>query len=356
MKRLIYALIAILILVVIALTLRTLIKAGTFKELQYHSDFTGQMIRGAVGAEDIVVDRHRNKAYISSCDRRKAKEGLPNTGAIFLLDLSSKNPTPQKMATDWSPEDFRPHGISVYDDATDSTRWLFAVNHPDGGPSVEIFEMRNDSLFHAETITGDFLKSPNDVVAVGKHAFYFTNDHGAGASISKWKDFLLIGTGEIGHYDGTSGQVLETGLRYPNGINTSPDGKELFVALTTDGSIAVYQISPWKFKYKTHLGTGVDNLDFDENGILWTAAHPKMLAFLGHAKDPAKRSPSQVLTISPDENGHYTIVEERYLNDGNPISGSSVAVLIPGSGEESGPGERILVGSVFDDGILVLEK
>lgn len=345
MKRIIYTLAVLLLLLIVAMTLRTLIKAGTFKKLNFHSDFAQTMLRGPVGAEDIQIDRIGQKAYISSCDRRKATAGEPNTGAIYAMDLGTSELRPVKMPTNWSPDDFRPHGISLFREA-DSSLWLMAVNHPDAGPSVEVFEIRNDSLLHAETIAGEFLKSPNDLVAVGKQAFYFTNDHGTDASVSQWKDFLLIGTGEIGYFDGENGRILETGLRYPNGINVSPSGTELFVALTTDGSIAAYQLNPWGFKYKTHLGTGVDNLDFDEADNLWTAAHPKMLAFLGHAKDPQKRSPSQVLMISPDENGQYTTVEEPYLSDGNPLSGSSVAVHYQ---------NLVLVGSVFEDGILVLE-
>ncbi|GAB4253643.1 MAG: arylesterase [Saprospiraceae bacterium] len=346
MKRIIYTLVILLLVLIVAITLRTLLKAGTFKNLQYHSDFAESMVRGVMGAEDIQIDWASQKAYISSCDRRKAQAGEPYTGAIYFLDLSSEKPDPVKMPSTWSPADFRPHGISLFRDA-DSSLWLFAVNHPDPGPSVEVFEIRNDSLFHTETITGDFLKSPNDLVATGRRQFYFTNDHGADASVSHWKDFVLIGTGEVGYFDGEKGHILEAGLRYPNGINTSADGKELFVALTTDGSISVYQTEPWSFKYKIHLGTGVDNLDFDEAGNLWTAAHPKMLAFLAHAKDPAKRSPSQVLMLTRDDNGQFTQVEELYLSDGNPLSGSSVAVNYNG---------KIFVGSVFEDGVLVLER
>ena len=79
-------------------------------------------------------------------------------------------------------------------------------------------------------------------------------------------------------------------------------------------------------------------------GNLWAGAHPKMLAFLGHAQSPAKRSPSQVLRIGLGD-PNAPIVETRYLNLGDPLSGSSVAVFYKG---------MILVGGVFDDGILLL--
>lgn len=346
MKRLIYSLAILLLLVLAAMTLRTLTKAGTFKKLSYHSAYSERIIPGVVGAEDITIDQLHQEAYISSCDRRKAGAGALNAGAIYALDLSSENFVPRKMATDWLAEDFRPHGIALYKDDSDSSRWLFAINHSDKGHVVELFEIRNDSLLHSETITGGFLKSPNDLVAVGRRQFYFTNDHTESASGSQWKDFLLIGTGEIGYFDGEQGHILASGLRYPNGITTSPDGSLLLVALTTDGSIAAYQRAPWTLVHKTSLHTGVDNLELDAHGNLWTAAHPKMLAFLAHAKNPLKRSPSQVLKISMDENGRYTQVEELYLNDGNPLSGSSVAV--PWNG-------KIFVGSVFEEGILLLE-
>lgn len=344
MKHLTSTFLLLLLMFIVATTLRTLIKAGTFKRLSPHSDYSEKMLPGALGAEDIVVDRQHQLAYISSCDRRNAAE--PNIGAIMYLDLSSKNMALRNTNTNWAPTDFRPHGISLYINKADGSRRLFVVNHSDAGPAVEIFEVRQDSLFHVETIRGDFLKSPNDLVATGPCQFYFTNDHDAATTVSHWKDFLLIGTGEIGYFDGSTGLILEKGLRYPNGITLSPNQKELFVALTTDGSIAAYALNPWNFKYKTRLNTGVDNLDVAPDGRLWAAAHPKMLAFLHHARNPAERSPSQVLSVSADAAQQYTIVKEHYLNNGNPLSGSSVAVFYDGV---------VLVGSVFENGILILE-
>lgn len=69
-----------------------------------------------------------------------------------------------------------------------------------------------------------------------------------------------------------------------------------------------------------------------------------MFVFLGHSKDANKRSPSEVLKIS-FPNGQKEVVTQVYLNDGNPLSGSSVAAPYKG---------KIYVGGVFDDGVLVL--
>jgi arylesterase / paraoxonase len=82
----------------------------------------------------------------------------------------------------------------------------------------------------------------------------------------------------------------------------------------------------------------------DAFGNLWVAAHPKMLVFLDHAKDGSNRSPSEVLKITISEDGSTGTVEQVYVNDGDPLSGSSVATVFD---------NKILVGGVFDDGVLV---
>jgi len=71
-----------------------------------------------------------------------------------------------------------------------------------------------------------------------------------------------------------------------------------------------------------------------------------MLAFLGHAQKADNRSPSQVLKINLQD-PESPVVEEIYLNDGNPLSGSSVAAVYR---------NRLFIGSVFEDGVLMLEK
>lgn len=347
MKRFLLGSLLGLFVLIAVLTLRTLIAAGTFKKLEAHCDYQVSQIGGMPGAEDIVIDRRRQLAFISSCDRRAAQKGQKHVGTIFLLNLTAPHLRPHDLTAGWNQPDFRPHGISMFFDPIDSSTWIQVINHGDRGHSVEVFRFTGAELEHFRTITGDFLKSPNDLAATGREQFYFTNDHGASGSVSQWKDFLLIGTGEVGYFDGKNAHLLVSGLRYANGIAIGPDAKTLFVACTTDRTIGVYQIQPWQFRYSIPVGTGVDNLDFDENHDLWTAAHPKMLAFLRHAKDPANRSPSQVLKISADEQGRYTLLDEKCLDDGTSLSGSSVAASFQG---------MVYLGSVFDDGILVLRQ
>jgi len=333
-----------ILLAIIGLTLRTLWYAGSFKSLRPHSNGEMIIIPGMAGAEDITIDRSVGKALVSSYDRRKVFAGESVKGGIYLLDFQAQPPAFVELTADFDQPDFRPHGISLFVDAADRTKWVFAVNHRESGNFVEIFQFLDTALVHVESVASDLFVSPNDVAGVGKRQFYFTNDHDGKGGISHYKDFLRIGTGQLGYYDGEKAGILDDGLRYANGVNTSADGKYLFVALTTDGSINVYEREPFRKVNEIDCGTGVDNIELDESGNLWVGAHPKMLAFLSHAKDPAKRSPSQILKISFTDPAAPAQAGEVYLSDGNPFSGSSVAAVFQ---------NYILMGTVFEDGVLL---
>jgi len=93
---------------------------------------------------------------------------------------------------------------------------------------------------------------------------------------------------------------------------------------------------------KLNLQSGLDNIHVDDEDNLWIASHPKMLKFIGHAKDSTNKSPSQVFKLTPSTNTNY-LVEEVYLNEGEQLSGSSVAVQYK---------NELLVGVVFDHKVL----
>jgi arylesterase/paraoxonase len=323
---------------------RTLYYAGTFKKSVIIGHPEIKQINGMIGAEDITIDKSSGYAYISSDDRRSTLAGKPKKGAIYLLNLTQVDPKPLELTADFHEDDFHPHGISLYQDDADGTKWLFVVNHRNKENTVEVFQCIDSSLRHVKSISNTHFVSPNDLVAVGKNAFYFTNDHDSHGGVSRWKDFLVIGTGQVCFYDGQKTTILAKGIRYANGITVSPDGSKLYVAACTDGSILSFNREPFSAIGKIKCNTGVDNLEWDSAGNLWVGAHPKMLAFLGHAKDAKKRSPSEILKVSFPI-GQKELVTRVYQNEGNPLSGSSVAAPYKG---------KIYLGGVFDDGVLVL--
>jgi arylesterase / paraoxonase len=332
-----------LIFVIAFFAIRTLWYAGTFKVLSDFSDGKGELINGIVGAEDITIDHATGLALVSSTDRRKSNDQNNLKGAIYQLDFMSVPPTFKELTAGFDQKDFRPHGISLYIEPTDSTKWLFVVNHRLNGHFIEIFQYTDSTLIHSETIQHELILHPNDVVGVGKRSFYFTNDHDSdGGGMSRLEDFLLIGTGSVGYFDGETMTLLDEGIRYANGINIDHNREKLYVAACTDGSINVYNLNPFKKLQKIKCHSGIDNLEWDSDGNLWTGAHPKLLQFLSHSKDSLKRSPSQVLKIDVQDL-NVPIVTQVYLNDGNPLSGSSVATVYK---------DRLLIGGVFDDGVL----
>ncbi|MFQ6115050.1 MAG: SMP-30/gluconolactonase/LRE family protein [bacterium] len=224
------------------------------------------------------------------------------------------------------------------------------VNHSEDGHFVEIFDILDDTLIHRESIQGELMRSPNDMVAVGPRQFYVTNDHG---SVSKFgrtlEEYLRLAKSNVIYYDGGEFKMVAEKISYANGINVSRDGRTVYVAATTSGKINVYDrdVSTGALEFKNHieLGTGVDNIELDAAGNLWVGAHPKLLTFVKHSKDPEKLSPSQILRITHQADDNYKM-EEIYMDEGEAISGSSVGAVFE---------QKLLIGSVFDDHFLVCE-
>jgi len=324
----------------------TIHHAGEFKTLAPHSTGTFQKIGGAVGAEDITIHPQTGMAFISSNDRRAIFRGEQTQGAIFGYDLKAATPALKNLTKDFY-QPLHPHGISLYLGENGAAS-LFAVNHRPDGEYVEVFDYRDSMLVHRESIRGDLMNSPNDVVAVGPRSFYATNDHGYASAFGRTlEEYLQLESSYVVYYDGQNFQKAANDLAYANGINVSRDGRTLYVAACVGLKINVYDrdraSGVLTFKNEIPLGTGVDNIELDAEGNLWIAAHPQLLTFTRHAKDETKPSPSEVLQISLHENGAYKI-NQIYLNLGEEISGASVAAVF---------GQKLLIGSVFEKYFLV---
>jgi arylesterase/paraoxonase len=137
-------------------------------------------------------------------------------------------------------------------------------------------------------------------------------------------------------------------LVLPNGINTSADGKTIYVATTTSRTVLVYDRDPSSDvltkRDEIVVNSGPDNIEIDADGSLWIGAHPKLLRLNAIRDDPTARAPSQVLHVSRADSGYR--VDEVYLNTGDQISAASVAAV---------RGRRLLIGQIFGAGILDCE-
>ncbi len=315
--------------------------AGQFKEINPH--FAGQcdIIPGVVGAEDITFLPNSPVALVSGYDRRVTEAGQAINSGIFSYDLTTK------QFVKISPElaDFRPHGISLYQMPNGQQR-VFVINHSQHQHAVNIFDLVDGKLNLFKTVTGPGLISPNDLVAVGPEQFYVTNDHKyLTGTMRVLEDYLSLKYASVAYFDGQQSKQVLSGIGYANGINVSRDGSTLYLSALTERTVNIYQrdtnTNELTLKKLIDSGTGVDNIELDENGDLWIGAHPQLLKFVGHAKDRNKLSPSQVLKVSVAD-GSYK-VEEVLLDSGDQLSASSVGAV---------QGNRMLVGAVFDEKIL----
>jgi Gluconolactonase len=260
--------------------LKTLYQAGQFKSINNH--VIGEVIKiytNVAGPEDMQVDRTTGNLFISSTNRRERGINLPQNG-IYILNLENDD-TPRILPTDYKGV-FQPHGISLFRE--DSSLYLFAVNHNEVGDFVESFRYQDETLKHIKSYSYEEMCCPNDVLALAKDKFYVTNDHGTKKGLIRIvEDYLRIPYASLIYFNGNDFTKVAGPFLYANGVNMSNDGSYIYVTTTTGCSILVFnRADDGSLEEHTinDLYTGADNIDVDEDGNLWIAAHPKLLNFV----------------------------------------------------------------------------
>jgi arylesterase/paraoxonase len=241
-----------------------------------------------------------------------------------MVDLNMDDQVIQKLEDDY-PGQLYPHGIFVQE--IESTTYVWVVNHQETQDYIEKFTYNGKALTHVSSFTDPLIQGANDVCALKDNLFYVTRDHGF---TKGWKqkieDYLILPIAKVILFNDDRFYEVADGLQYANGINVSPDKKELYVAETTGRNIRIYNIlEDYSLMHtrKISTNTGVDNIDIDENGRLWIGCHPKLLAFVAHSKDPANLSPSEVIMIDPHQDFDINII---FVNEGKGFSGCSSAI------------------------------
>jgi arylesterase/paraoxonase len=333
-----------------AFVVRTLHLAGTFRSIEPHFGGSCRLVEGPVGPEDLTIHPRKGVAYVSASDRRAALAGRAVPGGIYSYDLDGEGAVAVNLTPD-AGASFQPHGISLWsgDDGRDV---LFVVNHPPDGMgfpthTVEVFDVEPDRLVHRATLTDPRLVMPNDIVAVGRDRFYVTNTHGNRPGF--WQTietYLRLGRAKVLYYDERGFSTALEDLVFPNGINVSQDGGELYLPSMTGRTLLVYDrdrtTGELKKKEEVFLDSSADNVEVDDGGRLWIGAHPKLLRVAAHLADPAEIAPSQVLRVAKGADGAWS-VDEIYLDDGDQIAAASTAAV---------RGDRLLIGQIFGNGFL----
>jgi arylesterase/paraoxonase len=324
---------------------------GFFREVE--DKFAGEIMMKVpiLGAEDMQVSREDHFMLISSDDRAGRRAGNPTQGGLYFLDL--KNPlSPPTLLTNSANAStpFYPHGISMV--KIDSAKYkVYAVNHPDERVHLlESFILENGQLTADSIYIDELIFTPNDIVAIDEERFYFTNDHGYEGGYGKLaEEYLGLSVSNVIYYDGASFREVAAGIAYANGINYDPVKALLFVASPRGFLVKVYKVAAngdLTFVEDIPCGTGVDNIEFGEDGKLWIGCHPNLIHFGEYAKGKKEISPSEIITIDYRGKGDYT-VETIYEDDGKKMSGSTVAATYK---------DLIFVGNVMDEHFLILKR
>lgn len=318
---------------------------GAFRSIE--PAFQGKCRAIALGgsSEDIVVDRRRGIAYLSLLDRDSVRRGEQVAGTVMLLDLNRAEPAP-RAAMAYEPDAFRPHGMSLLASASQPSR-LFVISHrSDGSQTVEVSEEgAAGGFFPKETIRNAAFTHPNAIAATGPRQFYLTNDSLAQGAWTLAKQALLnSGDSTLIYFDGAEARVEAADLRLPSGLGLSPDGSRLYVAETLAQELRIYRrdarSGALTLEATVDVGAAPGNLDVDADGIVWIAAHPKLLSLVSHLRDPRRRSPTQVLRFDPKDQ-RLTVI---YTDNGAAISAGSAAAPWR---------DEFLIGAMLDDKVLL---
>ncbi len=341
MKKFLLTLLLILLLIA-AFVLYTFTSTGYFREVNNTESYEVIAEIPMKGAEDLTISYDDDFMIISQDDRAGRRDGNPSQGGLYYLHLDSGIFQPKLISANYEFP-FYPHGISLL--KLDSAHYqLLVVNHAKSHSIVK-FELFGDSLVYMATYRDESMISPNDVVAVDKESFYFTNDHGYS---SRWgrlaEDYLGIAASNVVYYDGKYREVARS-IQYANGINISQDRKQILVASPRGFELRYYSIEDdGELSYDRSLDvcSGIDNIELDENGDLWIGSHPSLLAFAAYAAGKKDIAPSEVIKVVDGKE-----VESLFENDGAFISASSVAAPYK---------DLLFIGTVMDDRLVVLRK
>ena len=333
---------------IIAFVFYTLSSTGFFRSIENSTGFSITRSIDIPGAEDFAISREEGFLIISSDDRAAKFSDKKRKGGLYFLDLKTENAVPKLMSGHFN-KPFLPHGISLI--RLDSAKYkLFVINHVGDDDYVEVFRLEGDQLIHEQTLEDNLLFSPNDIVAIDEHRFYFTNDHLTDAGFGKFAaNYLGKSDANVGYYDGEKFSIVAEGIHYANGINFDKNRNLLYVASLRKFSVKVYQYNEngsLGFIEDIACGTGVDNIELDKNGHLWVGCHPNLLTALGHLGGKPPHAPSEAITIEYRGKGDYS-VESVYVDDGKIISACSVALPYK---------DEIFLGDVMDDHFVVVRK
>jgi len=343
----------------------------------------GDTARSAPASEDVrfVAPSLVLASSSNYADLRKDGEAPP--GALVLVDLETERTRAVELEGFPADVGFWPHGLDV---AGDSTR-VFVVNHALHAERVEVFELQHASSFdraRLKWVGGVVLPiarlAANSVASVSEDEFYVTHwlpeaVPPGGTELNKLatqRVFLeLLGVrvvdppafwvGRTAVYrcslSKKSCALAFGGFLSANGIDSSPDGRFLFVVDCVRNELNVMRRDPASGALslvRTHrYKHGIDNVVVSElpDGKLQlqTGNIPDLWAFIVESATHTTPIPgaSLVAVFDPAKPDADLVFHDELevVHDGTKVSGISVAVVWK-------RGNRVIMGGHKKGGVL----
>ncbi|KAI6830533.1 hypothetical protein KC340_g10904 [Hortaea werneckii] len=212
---------------------------------------------------------------------------------------------------------------------------------------------------HLQTFAHENLATPNRVAAMGKNAFYVTNDHGPHKVGRSHQLSPVVGTGDVSYCTTARGcRTVADGLTFPNGLIRDPKNGYVYVPSSGKGGIHVYRTKRMDpgldFVEHIPIPSPIDNLSQDSEGDIYIAALSDLAAMMAAMDDPLNKTPPSTvlrLTQTESDGGERQWKWEKVLEDakGEVLPGTTTAVHDAKTG-------RIFLSGVASPFITVCEK
>lgn len=309
------------------------------------------------GPEDFTYSLKHNLLFISSHNRRDMFNSL---GHLFILNTLTDE---IELLNITYPINFRPHGISIYEDCGSSNIInIFVISHRFTSSVQHVIEkfsysVENKELKHIETLQNELLVAPNDLLALNCNEILVSNDHyTSNILFGLSHDLVKVRSADLTYYDGKNWNNLNKKVAFGNGLILHKDqtrNKEVLIrSSSADFSLLTYDITRSKDNNKflesidsvvsdEVLPFSPDNIEHDVNtGNIIITGHHSTTLFLGHAIFRTN-APSVVIEYKSPNN-----YETLYYDDGTELSAASVATRTKDK-------KKLYIGQVFNPYILV---
>jgi hypothetical protein len=325
-------------------------------------------------AEDVVERR-----LLVSCDPNRQSWNTvmgplrdPNPHGSLWVYSPDAGARPSRITLQGYPEahDFHPLGLDIWPTGEGGgPSNLFVVNHARARTVIEQFTMYPSTPTTAtwvRTLTHRAFVAPNALALTSPTSFYVSNDHlmtrrlpgPLGRVLPLVETLLALPLGWLAHVSLDADAPADTntntntttppaptlthtivaaGIPFANGVALSPDGRLLALASTTLQHVALFSRDPTTHALsRTHtipLPFSVDNIRFDDDGVLLVAGHPHFPSLVRVAANASSVAPSWVMAVSQRAPPLVTLPKAYDVHA--PVSASARAPTVPSHDAET---------------------